>query len=317
MSPNALKNAWGTPSGKKRLVVIDGNHLIHRAFHAIQANLATSSGELTNALFGFSSMLLNILEAEHPDYLAVTFDERAPTFRHEAHEGYKATRAKTPDELYAQIPRIREMLQRFGVPVFSASGFEADDLMGTLAVEAAKKDVTTDLITGDMDALQLITPLVRVVFPHKGYKEPIFYDREKVFKKYGVYPEQIVDYKALMGDSSDNIKGVQGIGPKRASELLASYATLDGIYGHLKEIPDALRSKLEQGREDAYFARRLTQIVTDVPCTLDLERSALSSFDFKGLERFLEEMEMKSLQGRLKKITPTEKSVSKEQMSLF
>ncbi|MFH0821039.1 MAG: 5'-3' exonuclease H3TH domain-containing protein [Candidatus Peregrinibacteria bacterium] len=303
--------------GEKRLVIIDGNHLIHRAFYAIQAKLTTRSGEPTNALFGFCSMVFNILEAEKPDYLVVTFDERAPTFRHEAHAGYKATRVKAPDDLYAQIPRIREMLQCWGVPMAFKEGFEADDMMGTLAKKAAAEGLESFVVTGDMDALQLITPRVHVVFPHKGYKEPMLYDREKVFAKYGVYPEQIVDFKALMGDASDNIKGVQGIGPKGAAELLSRYGTLDGIYGHLPEIAPRMREKLEKGREDAYFARSLTQIVTDAPCELDLERAAFSSFDFKGLERFLEAMEMKSLLGRLKKLTPAEKSVSKEQMSLF
>lgn len=303
--------------GEKRLVIIDGNHLIHRAFYAIQAKLTTGSGEPTNALYGFASILFNILEAEHPDFLVVTFDERAPTFRHEAHAGYKATRVKAPDELYAQIPRIREMVAAWGVPMAFCKGYEADDMMGTLAKKAAEEGITSIIVTGDMDVLQLINGRVQVVFPHKGYREPIFYDREKVFAKHGVYPEQIVDYKALMGDSSDNIKGVQGIGPKRASELLARYTTLDGIYGHLAEIPALIREKLEKGRQDAYFARELAQIVMDAPCELDLERSALSAFDFKGLERFLERMEMKSLLGRLKKITPAEKAVSEDQMTLF
>ena len=153
---------------EKRLVVIDGNHLIHRAFHAIQSELRTSSGEQTNAVYGFASMLLNIIDAERPDYFVMTFDERAPTFRHDEHEGYKATRAKTPDALYAQIPRIREMVTIARIPMFSQEGFEADDMMGTLAKKAAEKGITTFIITGDMDALQLITPHVYVVFPHKG-----------------------------------------------------------------------------------------------------------------------------------------------------
>jgi len=302
---------------EKRLVIIDGNHLIHRAFYAIQAKLTTGSGEPTNAVYGFASILFNILEAERPDYLVVTFDERAPTFRHEAHAGYKATRVKAPDELYVQIPRIREMVKSWGVPMAFCAGYEADDMMGTLATKAAEEGITSIIVTGDMDVLQLINPHVQVAFPHKGYREPIFYDRDKVFAKHGVYPEQIVDYKALMGDSSDNIKGVQGIGPKGAAELLGRYGTLDGIYGHLPDITPRMREKLEKGKEDAYFARELAQIVTDAPCELDLAKSALGAFDFKGLERFLERMEMKSLLSRLKKLTPAEKSVSEDQMSLF
>ncbi|MFH1012524.1 MAG: 5'-3' exonuclease H3TH domain-containing protein [Candidatus Peregrinibacteria bacterium] len=302
---------------KKHLVIIDGNHLVHRAFHAIQAKLTTSAGEPTNALFGFASMLLNIIEADHPDYLVVAFDEHAPTFRHEAHEGYKATRVKAPDDLYAQIPRIREMLERTHIPMFSQEGFEADDFMGTLAVKAAKEGLESTVVTGDMDALQLVNGHVHVAFPHKGYREPIVYDREKVFEKYGVYPEQIVDYKALMGDTSDNIKGVHGIGPKGASSLLAKYKTLDGIYEHLDEIKGGIHDKLESGKKDAYFAQKLAKIVTDIDLDFDLSKAAFHSCDFNGLANFFMEMEMHSLQRRLKKVIPEDLRAAKDQMSLF
>ncbi|MBN1258732.1 hypothetical protein JXA05_03160 [Candidatus Peregrinibacteria bacterium] len=303
--------------GEKRFVVIDGNHLIHRAFYAIQAPLKTSSGEQTNALYGFASMLLNILELEKPDYIALTFDERAPTFRHEAHEDYKATRVKAPDELYAQIPRIREMVKSFKIPLFAKEGFEADDMMGTLTEKAKEHGWTTYVITGDMDALQLVGGNTYVVFPHKGYREPILFDNKAVEKKYGVSPGQIVDYKALVGDTSDNIKGVDGIGPKRAVELLHKYKTLDGIYEHLNEIPEVMRQKLEAGREAAYFCQKLARIVRDVPCDFQEQEASFHNLDFLGFGRFLEKMEITSLLKRLKKITPESKAVPEEQMSLF
>lgn len=301
----------------KRFVVIDGNHLIHRAFHAIQSPLKTSSGEQTNAIYGFISMLLNLMELEKPNYLAVTFDMRAPTFRHELHEGYKATRSKSPDELYAQIPRIHELVERFKLPVFQKEGYEADDLMGTLAHQAEESGLITYLVTGDMDALQLITPQVFVVFPHKGYKEPIVFDAQKVVEKYGIRPDQVVDYKALMGDSSDNIKGVEGIGPKRAAQLLAQYDHLEGIFQHTQELPKVLRSKIEAGQDAAFFSRNLAKIVQDAPCKFSPEKVSVDHLDFVGLQQFLEEMEMKSLQTRLKRLTPLGKEVPPDQMALF
>lgn len=301
----------------ERLVVIDGNHLIHRAFHAIQAPLRTSRGEQTNALFGFASMLLNIIDLEKPDYLAMTFDEKAPTFRHDAHEGYKATRAKAPDELYAQIPRIKEMVTRFKLPIYSKEGFEADDMMGTLARHAEKEGIESCVVTGDMDLLQMTSPNIRVVFPHKGYKEPIVYDAAKVKEKYGVDPNQIVDYKALVGDSSDNYGGVHGVGPKGATELLNRYHTLNGIYEHLGELSENLRKKLEDGKESAYFAQKLAQLITDVPCQFSKEDMSVDRLDFSALQKFFEEMEMKSLVARLKKTLPSDKLQAPGQMAMF
>ena len=299
------------------MVVIDGNHLIHRAFHAIQAPLKTSSGEQTNAIYGFASMLLNIIETEQPDYIALTFDEKAPTFRHEAHEEYKATRAKAPDELYAQIPRIREMITKFGIPIYSKEGFEADDMMGTLAMKAEKEGIVTYIITGDMDLLQLVGPKIHVIFPHKGYKEPLDYNPEKVHEKFGVMPHQIADYKALVGDISDNIKGVEGIGPKGASELLTKYHTLDGIYEHLDELTETMRHKLVFDKESAYFAQSLTKIVTDVPCGFNKEDASADKLDYRSLSRFFEQMEMKSLLKRMQKFISPDKLQAEGQMSLF
>ncbi len=311
------KDEFDKKKGEKRLVVIDGNHLIHRAFYAIKHPLKTSSGEQTNAIFGFASMLLNIIELEQPDYIALTFDEKAPTFRHEKYEGYKATRKKAPDELYTQIPRIRELVKRFNIPIYSKEGFEADDMMGTLAKKAEKEGIVSYLVTGDMDLLQMVEPHIFVVFPHKGYRDPVIYDSKKVYEKYSIHPNQVVDYKALVGDTSDNIKGVDGIGPKGASDLLQKYKTLDGIYGHLEEISENMRNKLIKDENAAYFAQSLAQIVTDVPCDYKKEDMSLDKLDYLGLSKFFEEMEMRSLQKRLKKIAPSEKLQPEDQMSLF
>jgi DNA polymerase-1 len=247
----------------------------------------------------------------------MTFDEKAPTFRHEMHEDYKGTRQKAPDELYAQIPRIKEMVTAFKMPIYSKEGFEADDMLGTLAKEGAEMGMEVYIVTGDMDAMQLITPDIRVAYPHKGYREPIIYDRQRVKEKYGIEPEQIADYKAMMGDTSDNIKGVPGIGPKGAAQLLNAYGSLDGIYKHIDEIHGGLHDKLVAGKEDAYFSQKMCRIVQDVPNGFKKEHAELAELDYLGLDRFFETMEMKSLRGRLKKIIPDKKQQPEGQMSLF
>ena len=277
----------------------------------------TSSGEQTNAIFGFMSMLLNIIEHEQPDHIAMTFDEAAPTFRHDMHSEYKGTRKKAPDELYAQIPRIREMVKSFNMPIYSKVGYEADDMMGTLAKEAAELGMEAFIVTGDMDAMQLITPNISVVVPHKGYKDPLVFDRQKVQDKYGIEPAQVVDYKALMGDSSDNIKGVEGIGPVGASKLLVAYGTLDGIYEHIDEVKGGIHDRLVAGKKDAYFSQTMARIVTDVPNDFDTVDTDFDTLDYMGLDRFLESLEMKSLRGRLKRMTPTDKQQPEAQMSMF
>jgi len=299
------------------LIIIDGNHLIHRAFYAIQNPLINSKGEQTNAVYGFAGMLMNIIEIERPQYIAMTFDEKAPTFRHEAYKEYKGTRKKSPDELKAQIPRIHELVKSFNMPIFSKVGYEADDLMGTLALEAEKEGLMTYIVTADMDTFQLITPNTYVASPFKGYREAILFDAEKVYKKHGIYPDKVIDYKALVGDPGDNIKGVDGIGPKRAITLLDEYRTLDGIYDNLDQIPDKLKEKLINDRESAYFSKMLATIVTDVECDFNKEDLVIDRLDYLGLDRFFEEIESKSLRNRLKKIMPEGKQVAEDQMSLF
>lgn len=298
-------------------VIIDGNHLIHRAYYAIQNPLINSKGEQTNAIFGFAGMLMNIIEIERPQYIAMTFDEKAPTFRHEVYKEYKGTRKKSPDELKAQIPRIHELVKAFNMPIYSQVGYEADDLMGTLAVKAKQAGMTTYIVTADMDTFQLINDKVFVASPFKGYREAVIFDADKVHKKYGIYPDKVIDYKALVGDSGDNIKGVNGIGPKGALELLDQYKTLDGIYDHIEKIPSTLKDKLISGRESAYFSKMLATIVTDVECNFDKKDLLIDRLDYLGLGRFFDDIESKSLRNRLNKLMPDGKQVTEDQMSLF
>ena len=298
-------------------VIIDGNHLIHRAYYAIQNPLINSKGEQTNAIFGFAGMLMNIIEIERPQYIAMTFDEKAPTFRHEAYKEYKGTRKKSPDELKNQIPRIHDLVKAFNMPIFSKVGYEADDLMGTLAVKAEKEGLTTYIVTADMDTFQLVTDNVFVASPFKGYREAILFDSEKVYKKHGIYPDKVIDYKALVGDCGDNIKGVNGIGPKGAIQLLDQYKTLDGIYDHIDKIPQKVKEKLINGRESAFFSKMLATIITDVECDFSKKNVLIDRLDYLGLDRFFEDIESKSLRNRLRKLMPEGKQVAEDQMSLF
>lgn len=295
----------------KKLFLIDGNAILHRAYHALP-HFMTSKGELVNAVYGFSSMLLNIINNQKPDYIAVSFDRKAPTFRHEEFADYKATRVKAPDELYTQIPRIKEVIEAFNIPIFEIDGFEADDILGTLARQAGETDlpnspggistpIQTFIVTGDMDTLQLISPTTFVFAPHKGFQDTIVYDTTKVLAKYGLEPSQIVNYKALKGDPSDNIPGVMGIGEKTAVELLQKYKTLEGVYANIDSISGALKDKLVKGEANAYFSKRLATIVTDVPVQLDLEKCKTHDFDLEKITHLFEELEFKSLLGKLNK----------------
>lgn len=297
----------------KKLFLIDGNAILHRAYHALPP-FKTTKGELVNAVYGFSSMLLNIINHQKPEYIAVSFDRKAPTFRHEEYKEYKATRVKAPDDLYEQIPRIKQVVEAFNIPIFEMDGYEADDILGTLAEQAkqingrciAEKNdemgadtIVTFIVTGDMDTLQLISPTTFVFAPQRGVLDYLIYDSAKVLSKYGLEPNQIVDFKALKGDASDNIPGVMGIGDKTAVDLLQKYKTLDGIYDHLSELRDSLRKKLTNDRENAFFSRHLATIMRDVPIELNIVNCKTHNFELDKIMRLFEELEFKSLLGKL------------------
>ena len=294
----------------KKLFLIDGNAIMHRAFHAIPPFMKTKEGEQVNAVFGFSMMLLNIINGQKPDFLAISFDRAAKTFRHEAYKEYKATRTKAPDEFYAQIPRIREVVDAFNIPVYELDGFEADDVLGTLATQAVKTpNLETYIVTGDMDTLQLINDRVFVYAPQGGFQQALIYNAKKVEEKYGLRPDQIVDLKAMKGDSSDNIPGVNGIGEKGAVKLLQEYDTLDSIYGNLDKIQGAIYDKLFLGKDAAYFSKHLATIVTDVPVKLDLAAAITHEYSKPKVIALFEKLEFKSLLPKLQ--TPGDVSVVK------
>ena len=238
------------------LVLIDGHALYHRSFHAFPEEIASSSGEPTNAVFGFTRMLLDVLRIIHPAYLIVTFDRPTPTFRHKNFGPYKAHRPPLPDALRAQFPRVREVISAFNIPVYELDGYEADDLLGTLSLQAEQQRIPTVIATGDLDTLQLIDDWVRVTFarsPRRGEFE--YFDAAAVEQRYGFAPLRLVDYKALVGDTSDNIPGVPGIGQKTATKLIEQYGTLEEILAHVDELPPRTKTALTENLIAFCFAR--------------------------------------------------------------
>jgi DNA polymerase-1 len=285
---------------KGKLILIDGHSLAYRAFHALPKDLHTASGELTNAIYGFISMLLGVLEDEAPDFIAVTFD-KGKTFRHDYYKEYKAHRAKAPEEMAAQMERIRQIVAAFGIPIFELEGFEADDLLGTLAAQAGKQGADTLIVTGDTDALQLVDAHTRVLTSRWRFSDTVTYDLDGVHARYqGLEPQQLVDLKALIGDKSDNIPGVPGVGEKTATSLLQKYGSLEAIYEHLDEVkPERFREALEKGRQQALLSQHLARIVTEAPVQLDLEACRIQGYDRERVMRLFHELEFRSLVKRL------------------
>jgi len=307
------------------LYLIDGHGLAYRAYYALTAGgtrtsvFQTSSGETTAGVYGFTSILLRIFEQEHPDYLAVVFD-KGKTFRHEMFEDYKGTRAKMPDDLRSQVERMREIVDAFNIPRLERDNYEADDVIGSVARWAAEeKGLDVKIITGDKDLLQLVTDRVIVNLAGSKLSDAKDYFPEDVVAKLGVPPEKVVDYKALCGDSSDNIPGVRGVGAKTAVKLLDEFGSLDGIFDHLDEISGRAKSALEGSKDVAYLSQKLAKIVTDLNVTLDLEQAKIDHFDPKAVEELFRELEFRTLMTHLNGLVKKMKPVfpQGEQLDLF
>ncbi len=284
---------------KKKLVLIDGNAIIHRAYHALPP-LTTKKGELVNAVYGFASVLLKVISELEPDYILASFDLAGPTFRHKEYKEYKATRVKAPDELYAQIGRVKEVVEAFNIPIFEMQSFEADDVIGTIASQAEKiEGVENIIVTGDLDTLQLITPQRKVYALRRCMSDTTIYDDAAVRERYGLRPDQMIDYKGLRGDPSDNIPGVKGIGEKTAIELLQKYGTIENVYQNLAEIKGALREKLERDKAQAILSKGLATIRKNVPVKLDLSQAVTREFDRQKIVSLFQELNFFSLIKRL------------------
>ncbi len=304
-------------SEREKLVLIDGHALAYRAYHALPDDLTTSRGELTNAVYGFTSMLLNVLRDEEPTHIAVTFD-KGPTFRHEIYTEYKAHRAKMPDEMRSQMDRVRDVVQTLDIPIYEEEGYEADDLLGTLARQAEERGVDTLIVTGDMDLLQLVDEHVQVLTSRWRFSDTVIYDVDGVEDRYdGLSPDQLVNYKALIGDKSDNIPGVYGVGEKTATKLIKKYGSLDNIYEHLDEISTRFRNRLEEGREDAFLSRRLAKIARDAPVTLELDTCRVRTFDYDEVLDLFHRLEFNSLIDRLPKPKDLQPAGVAHQLNLF
>jgi DNA polymerase-1 len=282
----------------ERIVLIDGHALLFRAFHALQP-LTSPRGEPVNAVYGFVLMLIKALELLKPRYMVAAFDTSRQTFRSEQFEAYKAQRGEAPAEFRPQLAHVLDLLGAMRVPVFRQEGFEADDLLGTLSCQAAEQGLDAIILTGDTDALQLVGPHVRVLTSRKGFSDTVLYDEAAVEERYGLQPRQLIDFKALRGDSSDNIPGIPGVGDKTASKLLASFGSVESIYEHLDELPEKQRALLAPHAEQVALAKRLTTIVCDMDVALDLEAAELSHYDAEALRTQLYDLGFRSLVDRL------------------
>jgi DNA polymerase-1 len=250
---------------KKKIIVIDGNSLMYRAFYGIRL-LTTSKGVFTNAVFGFTNMLFNLIEQYQPHFIGVAFDLKEPTFRHEIYDEYKGNRQKAPEELLPQFELLKRLLKALGIAIFEKEGFEADDILGTFSRIAEEQNLDAYIVTGDRDVMQLVSETTTVLLNRKGTTDMHIFDIEEVKKVYGIAPDQMIDLKALMGDSSDNIPGVPGVGEKTALKLLSQYKTLEKVMDNIDKIPGKkLKENLSLYKDQAYLSKKLATIVKDVP----------------------------------------------------
>ena len=287
----------------ERLMLLDGNGLIYRGYFALPP-LTTSHGELVNAVFGFCSIVLRGIQDLQPDYVAVAFDLPGPTFRHERYAEYKATRTRMPDDLRDQFPKVREVVKALRIPVFELAGYEADDVIGTLTVDAERRDLVTTIVTGDLDMLQIVSDRTRLMTTRSGVENTIIYDPDRIAERFALRPDQMIDYKALKGDPTDNIPGVPGVGEKTAAKLIREYESLDALYARLDDVtPEKLREKLREHRDQVFLGRDLSTIVRDLPVELDLEAARLGDYDRETVIRLFREYEFRSLIERLPPIS--------------
>ncbi len=294
----------------RKMLLIDGNSLLHRAFHALPP-LRTSKGVHTNAVYGFLNMLFRILQEEKPDYITVAFDKKGPTFRHKEYVAYKATRSKTPDELIGQFDILKEILKALHIDFTEIDGFEADDILGTLSKKGEEAGIFSLIVTGDKDALQLVSANTNVMLTKKGISEMDVYDLAKVKDRYGIFPEAVAEMKGLMGDKSDNIPGVPGIGEKTAAKLIQEFGTVDNVLKNINKLKGKLRENLENYSEQAKISKYLATIVRDMSLEFNPDEIVFREPDYDKLINLFRELEFYSLIERFQRPMDTEESEAK------
>ena len=286
-------------------MLFDGSNLVHRAYHALPPLTVSKTGEMVGATYGFTLMLLRVVNELKPTHYAIAFDKAVPTFRHQMFDQYKAQRPKTPDELVGQLGRVRQLVEAFHVPIFEVDGYEADDILGALSRQASQQGIETIIVTGDADTMQLVSPKVKVLYPKPrgSFSDTTLYDEAAVSQKYGIKPEQVADFKGLKGDTSDNIPGVPGIGEKTAVKLLQQFGSMEQIYTHIDEVtPARLRDNLQQNEALARQSKELATIVTEVPVTLNLDDCRVSQYDRHQVSELFRELEFFSLMSKLPEV---------------
>jgi len=303
-----------------KLILIDGNAILHRAYHALPP-LTTKSGQPINAVYGLVSMLLRVIQDLKPTHIAIAFDRKEPTFRQKEYKDYQAQRPAMDKELSGQFEKAKDVAFAMRIPVYERAGYEADDLLGSMAKQStaiSNNNSTVDevvIVTGDRDILQLVDKKIRVYMPIRGLSEGKLFAPEDVKEKMGVLPEQIIDLKALIGDSSDNYKGIPGIGPKTAVNLLEKYKSFENIYKKLDDIPAATKTKLEVGMDSGKMSQRLAKIVTDMELDTDLEKASYWQVDNPQVLDLFSQFGFRTLTNRVKDVGKT--IVSENQTRLF
>lgn len=290
---------------KNKIILIDGNNIAYRAFYALPQTIATTDGTITNAVYGFTTMVLKLIDEYKPDNIIAAFDSKTPTFRHELFKEYKAQRMKMPEELILQFPLIKEVLETINIKCIDAEGYEADDIIATLANKLTDNFDEILIVSGDKDILQLVNDKIKVMALKKGITDTVTYDAQGVIEKLGVTPDKIKDLLALMGDSSDNIPGIKGIGPKSAVELVKKYGNIEEIYKHLNDIKnEKIKNLLDANSKVVFDSRKLTELVTDLNLNIsNLLAKKLNEINFKDVEKIFNSLEFKTLKERIKKIS--------------
>ncbi|ABY93428.1 DNA polymerase I [Thermoanaerobacter brockii subsp. lactiethylicus] len=283
-----------------KFLVIDGSSLMYRAYYALPM-LTTSEGLHTNALYGFTMMLIKLIEEEKPDYIAIAFDKKAPTFRHKEYQDYKATRQAMPEELAEQVDLLKEIIEGFNIKILELEGYEADDIIGTISKLAEEKEMEVLVVTGDRDALQLVSDKVKVKISKKGITQMEEFDEKAVLERYEITPHQFIDLKGLMGDKSDNIPGIPNIGEKTAIKLLKDFGTIENLLQNLSQLKGKIKENIENNKELAIMSKKLVTIKRDIPIEIDFEEYRVKEFNEEKLLEIFNKLEFFSLIDSIKK----------------